>query len=46
MIYSTFHFVHFDKKIIWETIKPHNFKEEIVFIILYKDLYGFEYVKL
>jgi HJR/Mrr/RecB family endonuclease len=39
------HFVHFKKKSLWKTIRPCEFKEGMVMLITYKDLYGIGYVK-
>jgi hypothetical protein len=45
-IHSILHFVHFKKKSLWGTIRPCGFKERMVMLMIYKDLYGIRYVKL
>jgi hypothetical protein len=45
-IRSIFCFVHFKKKSLWKTIRPRGFKEGMVMLTIYKDLYGIGYVKL
>jgi hypothetical protein len=45
-ICSILRFVHFKKKSLWGTIRPRGFKEGMVMLTIYKDLYGIGYVKL
>jgi hypothetical protein len=45
-IRSILHFVYFKKKSLWKTIRPYGFKERMVMLTIYKDLYGIKYVKL
>jgi hypothetical protein len=39
-------YIHFKKKSLWRTIRPRGFKEGMVMLTIYKDLYGIRYVKL
>jgi hypothetical protein len=45
-IHSILHFVHLKKKSLWGTIRPRGFKERMVTLTIYKDLYRIGYVKL
>jgi hypothetical protein len=45
-IHSILRFIHFKKKSLWRTIRPRGFKERMVMLTIYKDLYGIGYVKL
>jgi hypothetical protein len=39
-------FIHFKKKSLWGTIRPRGFKEKMVILTIYKDLYKIRYIKL
>jgi hypothetical protein len=45
IIRSILRFIHFKKKSLWITIRPRGFKERMVMLMIYKDLYRIGYVK-